>query len=515
MKKWLTLVLAIAICLVPMSAFAIDYPVDSGDVTLIMWKQLDGSIAEGGYTTSNETPGFMKWVEDTGIKVEIQEYTDSTSLVLALNGASTLPAMYTVDAVNFGGVMSMVNEDMVIEITPEMLEENAPDYWAYINQPMYMDLIQELDGNMYYFAGHVFEGNSIYRFWRGFFYRQDILQKAGWEKFPETIDEFYQCLVDLKAAGVTTPLVFQGKDDLREMLKNGDITSPFGLVCANEYQTDGTWYHGATQPEYKDVLAFMHKLYEEGLISVDYLSMENATSQSMLCTGEAAIFYGNNSRLSTFKSSVEDGGWLYPGAPLVGEGQERAMFTYADPFVAGDRVFISPDCANPELVLQFLNYLYTEPGNLLRNFGTEGKSYEIVDGVPRYTEFITNNPDGHALDGMARSWGLINWPGIHADVMNAQRHPEDTQVIAYELWSNSDHDLHAITHTDVLDEYVDEYANLWVDIDLYINECRAKFISGEMDIENEFDAYIDHLKSMGMDRVAEIKQATLDAYNAR
>ena len=36
-----------------------------------------------------------------------------------------------------------------------------------------------------------------------------------------------------------------------------------------------------------------------------------------------------------------------------------------------------------------------------------------------------------------------------------------------------------------------------------------------MDIENEFDAYIDHLKSMGMDRVVEIKQATLDAYNAR
>ena len=110
MKKWLTLVLALAICLVPMSAFAIDYPVDS-DVTLIMWKQLDGSIAEGGYTTSNETPGFMKWVEDTGIKVEIQEYADSNSLVLALNGASTLPDMYTVDAVNFGGVMSMVNPD--------------------------------------------------------------------------------------------------------------------------------------------------------------------------------------------------------------------------------------------------------------------------------------------------------------------------------------------------------------------------------------------------------------------
>ena len=75
MKKWLTLVLALAICLVPFSAFALDYPVES-DETLIMWKVLDGSIAEGGYTTSNETPGFIEWQRATGIKVDIQEYTD-------------------------------------------------------------------------------------------------------------------------------------------------------------------------------------------------------------------------------------------------------------------------------------------------------------------------------------------------------------------------------------------------------------------------------------------------------
>ena len=35
-----------------------------------------------------------------------------------------------------------------------------------------------------------------------------------------------------------------------------------------------------------------------------------------------------------------------------------------------------------------------------------------------------------------------------------------------------------------------------------------------MSIENDFDAYIDTLKSMGMDRVCEIKQITLDAHNA-
>ena len=36
-----------------------------------------------------------------------------------------------------------------------------------------------------------------------------------------------------------------------------------------------------------------------------------------------------------------------------------------------------------------------------------------------------------------------------------------------------------------------------------------------MDIETEFDAYLAHLKSMGMDQVIQYKQKTLDAYNAR
>lgn len=79
----------------------------------------------------------------------------------------------------------------------------------------------------------------------------------------------------------------------------------------------------------------------------------------------------------------------------------------------------------------------------------------------------------------------------------------------------TDNSKHVITHTQVLDEYLSDYTNLWVDIDLYINECRAKFINGEMDIETEFDDYLATLKSMGMDKIVEYKQATLDAYNAR
>lgn len=517
MKKILAALLTAVMLLTPVLSLAVEYPVDS-DVTLTIWKILDGSVNEAGYTTSNDTPGVIAWQERSGIKINIQEYNDSQSIVLALQGGGDLPDMFMLNPSLYnGGVMGMYEDGIIVELSDDLVAEYAPDYWVYVNSDdVYMDLIRQLDGKMYNLAGHVFEEDSVYRFWRGLFYRGDLLERIGRE-VPTTLDEFYDTLVALKGLdGVTTPLVFQGNNDLREMLRNGDISSAFGLARADEYQVDGVWHYGAYESEYQELLRFMKKLYDEGLISVDYLTMESSVSQAMLCNGEAAVMYGNNSRLNTFTASLSEGAYFTAGAPLVQADGSRTMFTFADLMVTmDDSTFITTECKNVEACLQFYNYLYTEEGNLLRNFGLEGTTYEIQDGKPVYSEFMLKNPDGYNMDGLARSYGLINWPGIHSDSQLRQRHPQQSQIDAYNLWGNSDNGKYVVTHTQVLDEDLDEYTNLWVDIELYVNECRAKFINGEMSIDDDFATYIDTLKSMGMDRVIEIKQKTLDAYNAR
>ena len=515
MKKVLAFLLALCLVLAACSAMAeVTYPIETS-TTLTLWRVLDGSIVDGGYTTSMDTPGFKAWCEKTGIAVELKEFADGTSLVLALNGATTLPDMIMFNAGTYynGGVAGLIADDVVQEIDPAMLEQYAPDYWTYINKPIYMTEIKQLDGKMYYMAGHIFEENSPYRYWRGLFYREDILKAIGRE-VPQTIDEFYDTLVAMKEYGVETPFVFQGKTDLRECIKNGELTSAFGLVSASEYQTDGKWHYGSCEPEYKDVLAFLKKLYDEGLISVDYLSMEEATSRAMFCNGNASVMYGNISRLNTYRASLPEGASMVGGYVIHAVDQDHAMFSFADPMTTSDDItYISADSKNVELCMQFYNYLFTEEGNMLRNYGILGESYVIGEnGKPEYTELITNNPDGHSMDGMARSYGLINWPGIHN---NSQLTCAiQSQGVAYERWSDTDHDTHVVVHTAVLDEYLDEYTDLWTDNDLYINECRAKFISGEMSIENDFDTYLETLKSMNIDRVYEIKQITLDAHNA-
>jgi putative aldouronate transport system substrate-binding protein len=59
-----------------------------------------------------------------------------------------------------------------------------------------------------------------------------------------------------------------------------------------------------------------------------------------------------------------------------------------------------------------------------------------------------------------------------------------------------------------------EYSSIMNDINTLISENVVKFITGQRPI-SEFDAFIDQIKSMNIDRAVEIQQAALDRYNNR
>ncbi len=517
MKKFLAALVAISLLLMSCASAEIAYPVQS-DETLVMWRVLDPDIASAGYTSSNDTPGVKNWISGSGVRFEIKEFADQDSMLLALQ-ADDLPDMFLIDYNTYsGGVNGIVNDGLAIELTEEMLEKDAPDYWAFINsQPLYKQYITQLDGKMYNLASLAFEPNSIYRFWQQLTYRGDLLEKYGLS-VPTTNEEFKQLLIYARdnIDGIEVPFVFDAAH-LATFVDNGYCSSAYNLVAPHEHQRDGVYHIGYYDPEYRDVMAYMNDLYNEGLISPDFASMDQAAAQSAFTNGTAIVICTNNSRMSNLKDAVaEDGGYMVAGPVLHGEDQDRAFYSFADPYInASYSIFVTPECKHPELCLQLVNYLYTEEGNIVRNYGVEGKSFTYVDGVPTYTDYVTKNPNGYSSDAMIRTEALINWPGIHASHMLAARHPEQSQLDSYQLQEqSSDPDSYVIVYTGVLNEYLDEYTDLWVDINTYINECRTKFIAGQLNLEEDFDAYRETLKSMGIERVIEIKQATLDAFNA-
>ena len=62
---------------------------------------------------------------------------------------------------------------------------------------------------------------------------------------------------------------------------------------------------------------------------------------------------------------------------------------------------------------------------------------------------------------------------------------------------------------------IEEYADLNSVISTYCSEMYIKFITGEVDIDTQWDEYIATLQKMNVERMIAIKQAQLDRFNAR
>ena len=88
------------------------------------------------------------------------------------------------------------------------------------------------------------------------------------------------------------------------------------------------------------------------------------------------------------------------------------------------------------------------------------------------------------------------------------------RAVSYVVWSQYEPKNYIpVTVTMTSDENT-EYSQYYTDIEAYVQENEVKFINGERSLD-EYDAYRDTLKSMGIERCIELQQASLDRYNNR
>ena len=105
---------------------------------------------------------------------------------------------------------------------------------------------------------------------------------------------------------------------------------------------------------------------------------------------------------------------------------------------------------------------------------------------------------------------LHNW-GYLRDSTAYEMQPEVWQCI--DEWGKNGHDWFMPLITPTAEESAD-LARIMTDIETYRTEMTYKFITGQESLDN-FDAFVEQIKSQGIDDAIEIQQAALDRYNAR
>lgn len=114
--------------------------------------------------------------------------------------------------------------------------------------------------------------------------RQGLLDELKM-KVPTTIDEFYELLKAIKTKDGMIPLT--GFESVIP-----EISGAFGVVTSFDVQ-DGKLIHRLEGPGMKEYLAFMNKLYAEGLMDPEWPVNKADTIQQKFVTGKAGIMtYG-------------------------------------------------------------------------------------------------------------------------------------------------------------------------------------------------------------------------------
>lgn len=166
----------------------------------------------------------------------------------------------------------------------------------------------------------------------------------------------------------------------------------------------------------------------------------------------------------------------------------------------------------PNEAIAYMNWLYTEEGILVSNYGVEGEGFEYDEnGKPQYTDVVLNNPDGiPAFVATFLYTSLVGTPYYNTTERKIASFSTEAEKECLNVWITN-HTGTAIYQGKMNLEESEEYNTLVSDISTHVNEQILRFVMGDRDL-SEYDMFLEELETMGMSRLVELKQAAYDRY---
>lgn len=483
--------------------------------TTLSYFVADDSNAAIMTTDWNDNEFYQEMERRTGVHLEFEmvssaDYQTNFNLMIA---SGNLADMIYVGASYYAeGVDAAIDDGYFLDLT-DLVDEYMPNYEKVRTSDVQYELLSTTDSGR---LGAVYElRQSKQGPWLGLWIRQDWLDDLGLET-PVTFDDYHEVLTAFKnEKGATAPLIlnFSGSD--------GEFgTMSGGLNVLNSWQLDetGKVNFGPYMDAWKEYVTIMHQWYTEGLIDPDFMATDERTADmAKVVTGASGLFAALYTMPSVYEAASEDPNMnLAPvNPPVMNEGDEGHI-RLRDSYTSGNTA-ISADSENWEVALRWLDYLYTDEGALLANYGVEGDTFEFDEnGEPVFTDKILNNENGWTMTQTVASYlcpsaGIANWSDWTRELAGV---PEKDQA-CYDVWSEFSDDWRLPSSVTLTQDESTERAALYADISTIVKEQTAQFISGALDIESNWDAYISALEASGMERAIEITQAAYDRYLAR
>ncbi len=351
-------------------------------------------------------------------------------------------------------------------------------------------------------------------------------------EMPGTVDEFEQVLIAFRdnadklqaefgIEGSIIPMsciVNDGDQDPAVLINGfgegyGDMDKGRHIAVTNDLKV----ICSATQQGYKDGIAWLHKLYEEGLIDEEAFTQEWSTYVSKGKSGRYGVCF------SWDVANIDN---LQDWVPLpMLEADVKNLTPQNGSFTSGfdrGRCVVTAVAENPALVCAWLDQMYDPFQSPQNNWGTYGEDDEFdifeLGENENGEQMLKHAPLGDASPVEVREAECVGGPlaildeyyGVYVTCPDDAQYRLDWIKDIYTPDMNNDYVYPNVFMTREDNETL---SNLMADITKQINAYKANWIMNGF-TDEDWDAYLKELDAYGMEDYLAMFQKYLDAFYA-
>ncbi|ANY68214.1 ABC transporter substrate-binding protein [Paenibacillus sp. BIHB 4019] len=371
--------------------------------------------------SADESPNWQKMQDAVG-----KEITKATGVTLdgefAVGDSSQKISLIAAsgeypDMINPKGELSkLVEAGAMLDLT-DLIEKHAPNIKKMFGDEMKRLRYSNEDKAIYVIPTYSAAGGGPFETDGGFKLQHRVVKELGYPKI-ETVQDFENAI---KAYLEKHPTDENGNPNIGLTLNADDwrilisVTNPAfwatGAPDDGEYniniETQEVIYH-YRRPEEKEYFRWLNHMYLEGLLDSNSFVQKYDQYKAKIASGRVLGLidqvwdYADAENALKAEGKLEYGYGRYPVA-LSDKYKDGSLWPTG--FMAGWGIGITVDNPDPVRAIKFLDYLASEEGQILLNWGVEGQHYNVENGK-RVIPTVVNDKKKNDPTGFQKESGI-------------------------------------------------------------------------------------------------------------
>lgn len=387
-------------------------------------------------------------------------------------------------------------------------------------------LITMADGNIYVVPRYqkIRQNELGFRMWM----YEPWLEKLGLEE-PKTLDELYNVLKAFKEKdpngnGIADEIPLLGAKNGLEGQFVDFIAAAFQPIAIYDnylYPENGKIKAGYMEPEYKETLKYLNKLYKEGLLSSSSFTQDAQQAQQTIQNPNGVQVGCFTSMAPTYLAKVSDRSDGYDIIAPITQNDGTGYIAYA-PSKPENMFVVTKNCKYPEAAFRMADIMMSEEMSIWNRFGKPGTDWiepsESDKGMFEHMGYPAKIKPILTWGTLQNSHWMQNAPAYRSyelafATVDSGSNIYETRIAEHLAQYQEKMPEEYITKIIYTEDETETMSEIQQNITTYRKECVASFIIGDMDIEKEWDSYLAEMKTIGVDELIKIVQTAYDRMN--